>query len=82
MSSVGILVGALLSGPLGDRFGRKPLLIISVAFIAIFSVLSAFAWSIPSITVMRFLTGLGIGGAMPVTVASLPITARSSGAAR
>jgi AAHS family 4-hydroxybenzoate transporter-like MFS transporter len=69
MSSVGILVGALLSGPLGDRFGRKPLLIISVAFIGVFSVLSAFAWSIPSITVMRFLTGLGIGGAMPVTVA-------------
>jgi AAHS family 4-hydroxybenzoate transporter-like MFS transporter len=69
MSSVGILVGALLSGPLGDRYGRKPLLIISVAFIAVFSVLSAFAWSIPSITVMRFLTGLGIGGAMPVTVA-------------
>ena len=69
MSSVGILFGALLSGPLGDRFGRKPLLIISVAFIAVFSILSAYAWSIPSITVMRFLTGLGIGGAMPVTVA-------------
>src|SRR5476651_783735 len=69
MSSVGILFGALLSGPLGDRFGRKPLLIISVVFIGAFSVLSAFAWSIPSITVMRFLTGLGIGGAMPVTVA-------------
>ena len=69
MSSVGILVGALLSGPLGDRFGRKPLLIISVGFIAVFSILSAFAWSIPSITAMRFLTGLGIGGAMPVTVA-------------
>jgi AAHS family 4-hydroxybenzoate transporter-like MFS transporter len=69
MSSVGILVGALASGPLGDRFGRKPLLIISVGFIAVFSILSAFAWSIPSITAMRFLTGLGIGGAMPVTVA-------------
>jgi len=69
MSSVGILIGALLSGPLGDRFGRKPLLIISVAFIGIFSVASAFAWSIPSITMMRFMTGLGIGGAMPVTVA-------------
>jgi MFS transporter, AAHS family, 4-hydroxybenzoate transporter len=69
MSSVGILVGALLSGPLGDRFGRKPLLIISVAFIGIFSAASAFAWSIPSITMMRFMTGLGIGGAMPVTVA-------------
>ncbi len=69
MSSVGILVGALASGPLGDRFGRKPLLVISVAFIGVFSVLSAFAWSIPSITAMRFLTGIGIGGAMPVTVA-------------
>src|SRR6201991_134661 len=69
MSSVGILVGALASGPFGDRFGRKPLLVISVGFIAVFSILSAFAWSIPSITVMRFMTGLGIGGAMPVTVA-------------
>jgi AAHS family 4-hydroxybenzoate transporter-like MFS transporter len=69
MSSVGILVGALLSGPLGDRFGRKPLLIVSVGLIGLFSVTSAFAWSIPSITVMRFLTGLGIGGAMPVTIA-------------
>jgi len=69
MSSVGILVGALLSGPLGDRYGRKPLLVISVAFIGLFSVLSAFAWSVPSITAMRFLTGIGIGGAMPVTVA-------------
>jgi MFS transporter, AAHS family, 4-hydroxybenzoate transporter len=69
MSSVGILFGALASGPLGDRFGRKPLLIVSVVFIGLFSVLSAFAWSVPSITAMRFLTGLGIGGAMPVTVA-------------
>jgi AAHS family 4-hydroxybenzoate transporter-like MFS transporter len=69
MSSVGILVGALLSGPLGDRLGRKPLLIISVVFIGVFSVLSAFTWSIASITVMRLLTGVGIGGAMPVTVA-------------
>jgi MFS transporter, AAHS family, 4-hydroxybenzoate transporter len=69
MSSVGILVGALLSGPLGDRFGRKPLLVLSTCFIGVFSVLSAFAWSVPSITAMRFLTGIGIGGAMPATVA-------------
>jgi AAHS family 4-hydroxybenzoate transporter-like MFS transporter len=69
MSSVGILVGALASGPLGDRFGRKPLLIISTAFIGMFSVLSAFTWSVETITAMRFLTGIGIGGAMPATVA-------------
>jgi AAHS family 4-hydroxybenzoate transporter-like MFS transporter len=69
MSSVGILIGALASGPLGDRFGRKPLLIISTAFIGIFSVLSAFTWSVETITAMRLLTGIGIGGAMPATVA-------------
>jgi AAHS family 4-hydroxybenzoate transporter-like MFS transporter len=69
MSSVGILVGALASGPLGDRLGRKPLLVWSTAFIGVFSVLSAFAWSVPTITAMRFLTGIGIGGAMPATVA-------------
>src|ERR1700749_4290784 len=69
MSSVGILVGALASGPLGDRFGGKPLLIISTAFIGLFSVLSAFTWSVETITAMRFLTGIGIGGAKPPTVA-------------
>src|ERR1700748_3083103 len=46
MSSVGILVGALASGPLGDRVGRKPLLIISTAFIGVFSVASAFPWAV------------------------------------
>src|SRR6202000_1375011 len=38
-------------------------------FIGLFSVLSAFTWSVESITAMRFLTGIGIGGAMPATVA-------------
>ncbi len=54
MSSVGILVGALASGPLGDRLGRKPVLIWSVGFIGLFSVLSAFSWSGPSVTGKRF----------------------------
>jgi len=69
MSSIGILIGALVSGPLGDRLGRKPMLILSVAFIGLFSVASAFAWSVQSISVLRFFTGLGIGGALPATVA-------------
>src|SRR5437763_15850715 len=68
-SSVGILVGALSSGPIGDRFGRKPLLLASIAIFGLASVLSAFAGSLTMLAVLRFFTGLRIGGAMPGTVA-------------
>ncbi|MBV9863412.1 MAG: MFS transporter [Alphaproteobacteria bacterium] len=69
MSSVGILVGALASGPAGDRFGRKPVLLVSTAFIGLFSLLCAFAGSLDQLTLYRFLTGIGIGGIMAATVA-------------
>ena len=64
-SSIGILVGALSAGPIGDRVGRKPLLLASVTIFGIASLLSAFAPSLIMLTVLRFFTGLGIGGAFP-----------------
>src|SRR5947208_9168549 len=64
-SSIGIMVGALSAGPIGDRFGRKPLLIGSLLIFGIASLGSAFADGIGFMTVMRFFTGLGIGGAFP-----------------
>jgi AAHS family 4-hydroxybenzoate transporter-like MFS transporter len=64
-SSIGILVGALSAGPIGDRIGRKPLLLGSVTIFGIASLLSAFAPSLYTLTVLRFFTGLGIGGAFP-----------------
>ena len=69
MSSVGIMVGALLSGPAGDRLGRKPVLLASLAFLAVSSLACVFATSIPQLVAWRFVTGIGIGGIMPVTVA-------------
>jgi MFS transporter, AAHS family, 4-hydroxybenzoate transporter len=68
-SSIGILVGALSSGPIGDRVGRKPLLLASIAIFGLASLLTAFAGSLTMLAVLRFFTGLGIGGAMPGTVA-------------
>lgn len=69
MSSVGIMVGALLSGPAGDRLGRKPVLLASLALLTVSSLACVFATSIPQLVTWRFVTGIGIGGIMPATVA-------------
>ncbi len=61
-SSIGILVGALSAGPIGDRFGRRPLLLSSLTLFGVASLLSATAASLPMLTLWRFFTGLGIGG--------------------
>ena len=64
----GLMAGALLLGPMADRFGRKPVLLLSVAFFGLTSLLSAFADNMTTLLVLRFLTGLGLGGAMPTTI--------------
>jgi len=69
LSSVGIMVGAMLAGPVADRFGRKPTLLVSVALFGLFSLFSAWADSLTTLVLLRFVTGIGIGGAMPTTVA-------------
>jgi MFS transporter, AAHS family, 4-hydroxybenzoate transporter len=64
-SSIGILVGALSAGPIGDRFGRKPLLFISLLIFGLASLATAAAQSLLILAVCRFFTGLGIGGGFP-----------------
>jgi AAHS family 4-hydroxybenzoate transporter-like MFS transporter len=61
-SSIGILVGALSSGPIGDRFGRRPLLLGSLTIFGVASLFSAASGSLTMLSVLRFFTGLGIGG--------------------
>jgi MFS transporter, AAHS family, 4-hydroxybenzoate transporter len=61
-SSIGILVGALSAGPIGDRFGRRPLLLVSLAIFGIASLLTASAGTLGMLTLWRFFTGIGIGG--------------------
>jgi len=61
-SSIGIMVGALSAGPIGDRFGRKPLLLASLTIFGVASLLSAFVGSLGVLAVLRFFTGIGIGG--------------------
>jgi MFS transporter, AAHS family, 4-hydroxybenzoate transporter len=64
----GLAFGALLSGPLSDRFGRRALLISSVAIFGVACLASAYSPSLTHLTVLRFVTGLGLGAAMPNAV--------------
>lgn len=68
---VGAAIGALVLGPLADRFGRKTLLIISAFVFSIGCVLSSFAENLTQLEILRFLTGLGLGAALPNAVTLL-----------
>lgn len=61
----GLMAGAFLFGPLADRFGRKSVLVFCVLFFGVASIVSAFSGSLWGLVALRFLTGLGLGGAMP-----------------
>ncbi|MGG2035127.1 MFS transporter [Pseudomonas aeruginosa] len=61
----GLALGAFAAGPLADRFGRKSVLLLSVLFFGGWSLASAYAGSVETLALLRFLTGLGLGGAMP-----------------
>lgn len=62
---MGLTLGALGAGPLADRFGRRRLIISSVLFFALCTLITALAQSVQQMMLLRFLTGLGLGAAMP-----------------
>ena len=66
---VGMMIGALVSGPLADRIGRKPVLIGCSLIFGIGSLLTTTAQSVESLMAWRAITGLGMGGAMPNAIA-------------
>src|SRR3977135_3009386 len=65
----GLMIGALTLGPLADRIGRKKIIIFSTLAFGIGTLATAFVQDVNTLLVIRFLTGLGLGGAMPNTVA-------------
>lgn len=65
VSTLGLFIGALIGGRLSDTVGRKWVLIAATFWYGMFSLLTASAGSIDGLVLMRFLTGVGFGGALP-----------------
>src|SRR5262252_7466848 len=65
LSPLGMMFGGALGGMLGDRIGRRTTLILCVVAFAIFTLGIAGVGTVPMLGLLRFLAGLGLGGAMP-----------------
>src|SRR5580704_16300586 len=64
----GLAIGAILSGPITDRVGRRAMLNCSVAIFGLACVASSFSGDLSQLVIWRFITGLGLGSAMPNAV--------------
>lgn len=68
-SIIGLLPGAFFGGWLADRIGRKRVLIGAVVIFGIFSLWTAYVGGVNTLMLARFMTGLGLGAALPNLIA-------------
>jgi MFS transporter, AAHS family, 4-hydroxybenzoate transporter len=66
---VGYIIGSLMLGTVGDRFGRKKVLICGTLVFGLFTVAAAFSTSLGQLLSLRVLAGIGLGGAVPTGIA-------------
>ncbi|WP_226570851.1 MFS transporter [Mangrovibacter yixingensis] len=67
----GVALGALIAGPISDRYGRKRVILLSVLIFSTFSLACAFANTPAHMALLRFIAGLGLGAVMPNCVTLL-----------
>ncbi|MDP9124129.1 MAG: MFS transporter [Pseudomonadota bacterium] len=66
---VGALFGAIVFGVGADRFGRKPSLVVAILLFGLVSLLTPFCRNLGELTIVRLITGVGLGGALPGVIA-------------
>jgi AAHS family 4-hydroxybenzoate transporter-like MFS transporter len=62
---IGMMGGAMILGPLGDRWGRRPVLIAMMLVLGVSSLLTGLATSVTELVIWRLLTGLALGASLP-----------------
>jgi AAHS family 4-hydroxybenzoate transporter-like MFS transporter len=67
-SVAGVALGALVAGPLADRFGRKPMVIGTVICFAVLTLVTTQATTLNELFVVRFLAGLALGCLLPMAI--------------
>jgi len=69
-TTLGMLIGAFLSGPLADRFGRRRICIVSAFIFASSNIIVPFIpMTVEAIMILRVASGIGVGGLLPVLAA-------------
>lgn len=66
VNSIGMAIGAFVFGVYADKKGRKSAFLMTLLMFSIASGLSAFAWGLTSLLILRFFIGMGLGGELPV----------------
>lgn len=62
---LGAAIGAATLGLLADRVGRKRLVMVAILWFGLLTIACALATGITSLVILRFIAGLGLGGAIP-----------------
>lgn len=69
---VGFAFGNLISGNLGDRYGRRPTILLAYVFVGVFGMLCSIAQNPAAMTILRFFVGIGVGCGFPCVFSLIP----------
>ena len=67
MELIGMAAGSVLLGSLADKIGRRPTILLCLAVMTAGMLAAAFSFSVVSLSAVRFVTGIGIGGMLACT---------------
>jgi len=81
-SNIGVLFGSMIFGWIGDRYGRKTALVLSLLLFGILTWIAAYATNLQQMFWLRLIAGLGIGGVIPnmiaINIESAPRNSRAT----